>query len=78
MEKLKKRFGKIKVKENTKTLMVQDVFSDVYAKYDLMNDIMSLGIHRIWKKNFIILLNRSAMYILAGPCLKDMNTIIFF
>ena len=57
MEKLKKRFGKIKVKENTKTLMVQDVFSDVYAKYDLMNDIMSFGAHRLWKKRLVEIMN---------------------
>ena len=33
------------------------VFKDVFNKYDLMNDIMSLGIHRFWKKNFIKWLN---------------------
>ena len=32
-----------------KTKLVNSVFSKVYRKYDLMNDIMSLGIHRIWK-----------------------------
>tara|TARA_B100001123_G_C15233253_1_gene996046 strand:+ start:45 stop:749 length:705 start_codon:yes stop_codon:yes gene_type:complete len=40
-----------------KEKLVTKVFQDVFDKYDLMNDIMSLGIHRIWKKNFIILLN---------------------
>ena len=33
--------------------LVAKVFSDVFDKYDLMNDIMSLGVHRIWKKNMI-------------------------
>ena len=33
--------------------LVQGVFDKVYNKYDLMNDIMSLGIHRAWKKNLI-------------------------
>ena len=33
------------------------VFQDVFDKYDLMNDLMSLGIHRLWKKNFINWLN---------------------
>ena len=37
--------------------LVTKVFEDVFAKYDLMNDLMSLGIHRIWKRNFINLLN---------------------
>ena len=36
---------------------VQDVFDRVYNKYDLMNDFMSLGIHRIWKKNLINMMN---------------------
>ena len=33
--------------------LVQNVFNKVYDKYDLMNDFMSLGIHRLWKKNLI-------------------------
>ena len=37
--------------------LVQNVFDRVYNKYDLMNDFMSLGIHRIWKKNFINMIN---------------------
>jgi len=36
---------------------VKKVFDDVFHKYDLMNDIMSLGAHRIWKKQFINWLN---------------------
>ena len=37
--------------------LVTKVFSDVFGQYDLMNDIMSLGIHRIWKKNMIHWMN---------------------
>ena len=40
-----------------KTKIVNSVFSEVYQKYDLMNDIMSFGIHRIWKKKFIDWMN---------------------
>jgi demethylmenaquinone methyltransferase/2-methoxy-6-polyprenyl-1,4-benzoquinol methylase len=29
------------------------VFSSVAGKYDLMNDLMSLGIHRVWKRYFV-------------------------
>tara|TARA_X000001036_G_scaffold175323_1_gene165904 strand:- start:1139 stop:1843 length:705 start_codon:yes stop_codon:yes gene_type:complete len=39
--------------------LVQSVFDKVYDKYDLMNDFMSLGVHRIWKKNFINMMNPS-------------------
>ena len=37
--------------------LVAKVFQDVFDKYDLMNDLMSLGIHRFWKKDFINWLN---------------------
>ena len=40
--------------------LVQSVFDRVYSKYDLMNDFMSLGIHRIWKKNLINMMNPSS------------------
>ena len=39
--------------------LVDGVFNKVFDKYDLMNDFMSLGIHRIWKKNFIQMMNPS-------------------
>ena len=40
-----------------KTKLVNSVFSKVYKKYDLMNDIMSFGIHRVWKQKFINWMN---------------------
>ena len=40
-----------------KTKLVNSVFSTVYKKYDLMNDIMSFGIHRLWKEKFIDWMN---------------------
>ena len=41
-----------------KSKLVNSVFSDVHHKYDLMNDIMSLGVHRMWKDKFINWMNR--------------------
>ena len=40
-----------------KSKLVNSVFSKVYKKYDLMNDIMSFGIHRLWKEKFIEWMN---------------------
>ena len=40
-----------------KTKLVNSVFSEVYQKYDLMNDIMSFGLHRIWKEKLIEWMN---------------------
>lgn len=42
-------FGFRTVAKDKKILMVADIFHSVAAKYDLMNDLMSFGIHRIWK-----------------------------
>ncbi|MGJ8679227.1 bifunctional demethylmenaquinone methyltransferase/2-methoxy-6-polyprenyl-1,4-benzoquinol methylase UbiE [Paraglaciecola sp.] len=43
-------FGFKQVDKNQKVNMVKDVFQSVAAKYDIMNDLMSLGIHRLWKR----------------------------
>ncbi len=40
-----------------KAEVVPKVFKEVFDKYDLMNDLMSLGVHRLWKKTFINYLN---------------------
>ena len=39
--------------------LVQTVFNKVFDKYDLMNDLMSLGIHRKWKRNLVNMMNPS-------------------
>jgi demethylmenaquinone methyltransferase / 2-methoxy-6-polyprenyl-1,4-benzoquinol methylase len=45
----KKNFGFEKVSSTEKRNLVDNVFSGVSTKYDLMNDFMSFGIHRMWK-----------------------------
>ena len=57
MKNLNVQFGNKKVTESQKTKLVQSVFSNVYEKYDLMNDLMSFGTHRLWKKILIDQLN---------------------
>lgn len=42
-------FGYTDVNENEKAGLVGDVFSSVASKYDVMNDFMSMGSHRLWK-----------------------------
>ena len=39
--------------------LVESVFDKVYDQYDLMNDFMSLGVHRLWKKNLINMMSPS-------------------
>ncbi len=46
-------FGYRDVAVEEKTRLVHDVFESVAGKYDLMNDLMSLGVHRLWKRHFI-------------------------
>jgi len=43
--------------QDNKKKIVTKVFNEVFHKYDFMNDLMSLGIHRLWKKTFIDYLN---------------------
>ena len=47
----------MKTNQKNSGRLVTKIFQDVFDKYDLMNDLMSLGIHRLWKKNFINWLN---------------------
>jgi len=42
-------FGFQTVREDEKAGRVQGVFTSVASKYDIMNDVMSMGIHRVWK-----------------------------
>ena len=46
-------FGYKDVDVSEKTELVGEVFSKVAAKYDLMNDVMSGGMHRVWKLSLI-------------------------
>ena len=46
-------FGFRDVPTGDKQKLVGQVFSSVAGSYDLMNDLMSLGIHRVWKRFFV-------------------------
>ena len=50
-------FGFKKYNKEEHTSKVKEVFNKVANKYDLMNDVMSLGMQRLWKKKFIDSLN---------------------
>ena len=45
----KVNFGLLKIKKSDKTESISKIFSSVSNKYDLMNDLMSFGLHRLWK-----------------------------
>jgi demethylmenaquinone methyltransferase / 2-methoxy-6-polyprenyl-1,4-benzoquinol methylase len=53
-------FGYEEVSAEEKTRRVGNVFSSVAAKYDLMNDATSFGLHRLWKDYFVAQLNPRA------------------
>jgi demethylmenaquinone methyltransferase/2-methoxy-6-polyprenyl-1,4-benzoquinol methylase len=46
-------FGFREVPRGQKASLVRQVFDSVAPRYDLMNDLMSLGIHRVWKRIFV-------------------------
>ena len=46
-------FGFQTVPEDVKESLVKNVFSSVASSYDVMNDAMSMGVHRLWKDQFV-------------------------
>ncbi|XP_018513371.1 2-methoxy-6-polyprenyl-1,4-benzoquinol methylase, mitochondrial isoform X2 [Brassica rapa] len=46
-------FGFQQVKEEEKSKLVSNVFTNVASSYDIMNDVMSAGLHRLWKERLV-------------------------
>jgi demethylmenaquinone methyltransferase/2-methoxy-6-polyprenyl-1,4-benzoquinol methylase len=62
-------FGFREVPRDQKAGLVRQVFESVAPRYDLMNDLMSLGIHRVWKRIFVAAMGvskRETLLDLAG------------
>jgi len=57
MDEDKVSFGFEDVSRDEKSRRVKGVFASVAGSYDLMNDLMSAGVHRVWKANMIAWLN---------------------
>ncbi|MDX2113464.1 MAG: class I SAM-dependent methyltransferase [Alphaproteobacteria bacterium] len=53
-------FGFKSVAEEEKSSLVRGVFDSVASRYDLMNDLMSAGIHRLWKHELVSMLSPTA------------------
>ncbi len=53
MTGLSRSFGKQTVDEQERERRIRRVFEAVAARYDLMNDLMSMGIHRLWKRTLV-------------------------
>ena len=49
------KFGLRNIPKSEKTDRVSGVFTSVAEKYDLMNDLMSLGQHRLWKEKLCLI-----------------------
>ncbi|KAF3389478.1 2-methoxy-6-polyprenyl-1,4-benzoquinol methylase [Penicillium rolfsii] len=64
-------FGFTNVPESEKESRVGAVFSSVASSYDNMNDLMSLGIHRLWKDHFVRSLNPGTPVANRPPHAKD-------
>src|SRR5512134_4098713 len=50
---LSKTFGAATVDEDEREQRIRRVFEAVARRYDLMNDLMSMGIHRLWKRTLV-------------------------
>jgi len=51
-EKLSQSFGFSEVESSEREEKIRAVFEAVAPRYDLMNDVMSFGIHRLWKRRW--------------------------
>ncbi len=85
-------FGFKSVAEEEKSSLVRGVFDSVASRYDLMNDLMSAGIHRLWKHELVSMLSPTAgMHVLdvaggtgdiafrilnSSPCLRGEGKIV--
>lgn len=62
-------FGFKQVNADEKQQLVARVFDSVASRYDIMNDLMSLGVHRLWKRHAIALLQvRANHHVLDLAC----------
>jgi len=59
-------FGFRTVPEDEKTPLVRGVFDSVASRYDVMNDLMSAGLHRLWKNDMVAMLHPK-----NGMCIID-------
>lgn len=72
-------FGFEKVTADEKTERVTRVFERVASRYDVMNDVMSLGIHRLWKSRFVgsLPLRQNGVYLDVAGGTGDIAQILY-
>lgn len=64
---LEATFGRQSVSADERRQRIRHVFNQIAPRYDLMNDLMSFGIHRLWKRRFTAELPRAGVFVdLAG------------
>jgi len=57
--RLSRTFGETRVSPEEREVLVRSVFNRVAVRYDLMNDLMSMGVHRLWKWTFCREVNKA-------------------
>lgn len=57
--RLSNTFGQTRVSPEEREKLVRSVFNRVAGRYDLMNDLMSMGVHRLWKLRFCREINKT-------------------
>ncbi len=67
--------GYREVPENEKSKLVGNVFTNVAGTYDLMNDLMSMGLHRLWKDRSPYFIS---VFALRKPCLVGLSSNPYF
>ncbi|OFW88316.1 MAG: hypothetical protein A2794_04880 [Alphaproteobacteria bacterium RIFCSPHIGHO2_01_FULL_40_8] len=70
---MKTHFGFKQVDRGEKANLVKEVFSGVAKKYDLMNDLMSAGIHRIWKNEMVKEIQTQSFLMKESTRMRDLS-----
>jgi demethylmenaquinone methyltransferase / 2-methoxy-6-polyprenyl-1,4-benzoquinol methylase len=63
---LRRSFGNQPVSDGARRVLVRDLFDRIAPRYDVMNDLMSLGLHRLWKRRAAAIAADAAAAV-AGP-----------
>ncbi len=70
--RLSSTFGQNRVSSDEREKLIRNVFNRVAGRYDLMNDLMSMGVHRFWKWLFCREVNKASAQTVASQVYVDL------
>ena len=59
---------------SNKKAVIKKLFNDVSKNYNIMNDLMSLGLHRVWKRDMVLAVSKEKANIISVLILKRVDS----